>query len=61
MRKEALITHPPTNTQQSFTMEQRNYWCHELDCSLKDLIIAEGNVGANPGLISKYLNENQAK
>jgi len=59
MRKQTPTTSQPPIAQQSFTMEQRNYWCDQLDCSLKDLIIAEGKVGANPGLISKYLNENQ--
>lgn len=42
-----------------FTMEERSYWCSQLKCSLKDLIIAENRVGADPDQIVQYLKNKQ--
>lgn len=46
-------------SQQILTMEQRTYLCNRLQCSLKDLIIAEDAVGSNPDRIIQYLKDQE--
>lgn len=43
---------------QMLTMKERNYWCNRLQCSLKDLVIAEYEVGIDPGDIIDYFKNN---
>lgn len=43
----------------SFTMEERSRMCKQFNCSLKDLIIVEGKVGADIDLILEYFNKSK--
>ncbi len=48
-------------SEKEFTAEDRLYWAAQLKCTIIELIKAESKVGANPELISNYLNEKQSK
>ncbi|MDH5476406.1 MAG: DUF3606 domain-containing protein [Cyclobacteriaceae bacterium] len=40
-------------------LEQRYYWCKQLNCTLKELAIAEYTVGPNILNIKKYLSRHK--
>ncbi len=49
------ITTSTYKLQERLSLWDRNYWCTEFRCSLKELMLAEGAVGSDPGRIAQYL------
>jgi|GEM_PF-3772127 len=59
MKQQTSTSQLTSEAKDSFTMEERSRLCKQFNCSLKDLIIAEGKVGADPDLILDYFNQSK--
>ncbi len=50
------------NIREAFTMKERDQLCTQLDCSLKELVYAEYEVGiANPSQVMEYLKNKKKR